>query len=507
MILNYPTLTLLRPKPDSRKGQTAKEAAVEKVETLLTFLKTNHRVKESDLILIIDSDDTVFQLPSDVLVDRYLKITSRKNKHLKGQYGKKFIVNPENNKERRKAQKYAQKVLFAARKDCSSNITDGAACASVPQSPLPPDIYGLKTDKRRDGTLTRPRWIESGAAMGQTSDLIPIYERVLEEMTKKPLRANEQLIFTNMFGAQEYSREIERRKSRSAFKDWMWNYMGILEATNVTKVRAHIQPGERHEFGMGLDYEGQLFLSTRKTLGDIEWLRYRDSRKVSSVQIQHGIPREVRLNLPLDVEQNPLNPFTKFKLTDSFFGKTANVTSLDVLPPSWNFTWNDLPLATYIQTGAVPALIHTNGESSVRQDFWANSWFHPWTRALLRNYMRSLPKIESVNQHLILGATDVLRYPDRKGGMWTDNDEWMSFEDLCGGLEGPIFEDDLGPWGAEKPKSLRAIYNLWGNLMAGKGPKHKKLGEMRSEAEDIERFILGIEEDGNDDEEEEAETE
>jgi hypothetical protein len=502
MILEYPPFTLLRPKPESRKGATAKQAAVEKIESMLTFLKTNQRIGERDLLLIVDSDDTVFQLPHDVLIDRYMEVTRRKNEQLRSKYGTKVLVNPENENDRYVVQKYTQRALFASRKDCSSNLTDSAACASVPQSPLPPDIYGPKTDKKRDGTLNRPRWIESGAVMGQTSDLIPIYERVLEEMKKQPLRANEQLIFTNMFGAQEYSREIERRKAGSPFKDWLWNHMGILEATNVTKVRAHIQPGAQHEFGMGLDYEGQLFLSTRKTLGDIEWLRYRDSRKVSSVQIHHGIPREVRLNLPLDVEQNPLNPFKKVKLSSSLTSKTANMTSIDVLPPSSNFTWNDLPLATYIQTAAVPALIHTGGDTSVRQTFWLNSWFHPWARALLRNYVRSAPKVRPV-QVSTLGATDLLKHPDRKGGMWTDNDEWMSFEDLCSGLEVPIFDDELGPWGGEKPTIVRAVYNLWGKLMAGKGPKHKKLGEMRSEAEEIERFILGI----DDDEEEEPETE
>lgn len=500
MILEYPPFTLLRPKPETRKGATAKQAALEKIESMLTFMKTNQRIGERDLLLIVDSDDTVFQLPHDVLIDRYMEITRQKNEHLRSKYGTKVLVNPENENDRYTVQKYTQRALFAARKDCSSNLTDSAACASVPQSPLPPDIYGPKTDKKRDGTLNRPRWIESGAVMGQTSDLIPIYERVLEEMKKQPLRANEQLIFTNMFGAQEYSREIERRKTVSPFKEWLWDYMGILEATNVTKVRAHIQPGAQHEFGMGLDYEGQLFLSTRKTLGDIEWLRYRDSRKVSSVQIQHGIPREVRLNLPLDVEQNDLNPFTKVKLSNSLSSKTANMTSIDVLPPSWNFTWNDLPLVTYIQTAAVPALIHTSGETNVRQTFWLNSWFHPWARALLRNYVRSAPKLRPV-QVPTLGTTDLLRHPDRKGGMWTDNDEWMSFEDLCSGLEVPLFDDELGPWGSEKPSALRAVYNLWGKLMAGKGPKHRNLGEMRSEAEEIERFILGIEEDEEEDEE------
>ncbi|EED19483.1 conserved hypothetical protein [Talaromyces stipitatus ATCC 10500] len=499
MILDYPPLTLLRPKPESRKGATAKQAAVEKVESMLTFLKTNKRIRERDLLLIVDSKDTVFQLPSDVLINRYLEITRRKNEHLKSKYGTKVIVDPENESNRWVVPKYTQKALFASRKDCSSNVTDGAACASVPQSPLPPDIYGPKTDKKRDGTLNRPRWIESGAVMGQTSDLIPIYERVLEEMKKQPLRANEQLIFTNMFGAQEYSREIERRKTGSPLKDWVWDYMGILDSTNVTGVRAHIQPGSRHEFGMGLDYEGQLFLSTRKTLGDIEWLRYRDSRKVSSVQIQHGVPREVRLNLPLDIEQNPLNPFKKVKLSSSLSSKTANMTSIDVLPPSWNFTWNDLPLVTYIQTAAVPAIIHTSGETSVRQTFWLNSWFHPWARALLRNYLRSAPKIQPGRQISTLGATDLLKHPDRKGGMWTDNDEWMSFEDLCSGLETPMFDDELGPWGNEKPSALRAVYNLWGKLMAGKGRKYVKLGEMGSEAEEIERFILGVDEDEEED--------
>jgi hypothetical protein len=506
MILDYPPMTLLKPNPESRTTSTSNNkaaiAAIENVQSILTFLKTNKRVGDRDLVLIVDSDDTLFQLPSDILIDRYGEIIRQKNEQLRNKYGMKVIGSTEEENARHLVQKYTQRVLFASRKDCYSNLTDTAACASVPQSPLPPDIYGLKTDKRRDGTRNRPRWIESGIIIGQTSDLIPLYERVLQEMKKQPSRAGDQMMFTHLFGAQEYSREIERRKTSSPFKEWLWDFVGISEASNITNVRAHIQPGDRHEFGIGLDYDGQLFLNTRKTTSDIEWLRYRDFRKASSVQIEHGVPRERRLNLPLDIEENSLNPFKKTKSLSSLTSltsKTANMSSIDVLPPSWNFTWNDLPLATYVQTAAVPALIHTNGESSVRQSFWDNMWFHPWSRALLRKHMRS-GQVEPVQQISALGASDLLKSPDRKGGMWADNDEWISFEDLCSGFEEAVFNDGLGAWGGEKSSTLRAVYNLWGRLLAGKGPKTKKLGESKSEAEEIEKFVLGIE-----DEEEEEE--
>ncbi|OKL63494.1 hypothetical protein UA08_01551 [Talaromyces atroroseus] len=501
MILDYPPMTLLKPNPEPRTGSTSNKAAIENVQSILTFLKTNKRVGDRDLVLIVDSDDTLFQLPSDILIDRYGEITRQKNEHLRSKYGMKFVGNVEDEGTHHLVQKYTQRVLFASRKDCYSNLTDTAACASVPQSPLPPDIYGLKTDKKHDGTKNRPRWIESSIIMGQTFDLIPLYERVLQEMQKQPSRAGDQMMFTHIFGAQEYSRETERRKTSSPFKEWLWDFVGISEASNITNVRAHIQPGDRHEYGIGLDYEGQLFLNTRKTTSDIEWLRYRDFRKASSVQIEHGVPREVRLNLPLDIEQNPLNPFKKDKSLNILTSKTANMSSIDVIPPSWNFTWNDLPLATYIQTAAVPAIIHTNGESSVRQSYWDHMWFHPWSRALLRKHMRS-GQVEPIQQISALGASDLLKYPDRKGGMWADNDEWMSFEDLCSGFEDAVFGDGLGAWGGEKSSTLRAVYNLWGRLMAGKGPKTKKLGESKSETEEIEKLVLGIEEE---EEEEEGE--
>ncbi|QKX57343.1 uncharacterized protein TRUGW13939_04455 [Talaromyces rugulosus] len=499
MILDYPSLTLLKQRPEIAAKPASKTAAsgetrVEKVKSILTFLTNNGRVYDHDLVLIVDSDDTLFQLPPDILIERYKEIHKRNNNRLRRKYGTKFIGEGKNLKE---VPKYTQRVLFAARKDCSSNITDSAACASVPQSPLPPDIYGARTDKKRDGTQNRPRWLDSGVVMGQVNDLVPLYEKVLQDMNKQPLHSSEQMVLTQLFGNQEYSREVERRRSSSVLKEWLWDSIGIADYSNITNVRARIQPGAWHEYGMGLDYEGQLFINARKASGDIEWLKYRDVRKVSIVQAQHGVPREVRLNLPLDVEQSELNPFKQYKPSSPQVIKPALNTSIDVLPPSWNFTWNDIPLATYIQTAAVPAIVHTNGDQSLRQDYWLTAWFHPWARALLRRHVRSAQT--GATQISALGASDVLKDPGRRGGMWTDNDQWMSFAELCSGHEEVVFGDGLGPWGDEKPNT-RPIYNLWGKLMAGKGPKFKKLGELRSEAEDIERLELGIDDDDDDDE-------
>ncbi|KAH8695424.1 hypothetical protein BGW36DRAFT_382668 [Talaromyces proteolyticus] len=491
MILDYPPMTLLKQNPEprrsSKKSPDYDGVMIEKVESILLFLKTNGRVFEHDLVLVVDNDDILFQLPPEILIKRYRDLYRRNNDRLKRKYGTRYIGEGDN---RQLVQKYTQKVLFAARKDCSLNVTDSVACASVPQSPLPPDIYGPKTDKKRDGTKNRPRWIDAGVVMGQVSNLIPLYERVLEDMKKQPIHSTDQTVLTQMYGNQEYSREVARRRSISRLKEWVGDSVGISDASNITNVRSRIQPGDWHEFGISLDYEGQLFLNTRKATADIEWLKYRDVRKVSSVQIQHGVPREVRLNLPLDIEQSASNPFKQTKPGTGEVVRPAFNTSIDVLPPAWNFTWNDVPLATYIQTAAVPAIVHTNDDLALRQDYWNTAWFHPWARALLRNHVRS--SIVQPHTHPALGASEVLKNPGRKGGMWLANDGWMSFKDLCSGHEEAVFGDGLGAWGEEKPNK-RPIYNLWGKLMAGKGPKYVKLGESKSEAEEIEKYLLGIE--------------
>jgi hypothetical protein len=57
------------------------------------------------------------------------------------------------------------------------------------------------------------------------------------------------------------------------------------------------------------------------------------------------------------------------------------------------------------------------------------------------------------------------------GGVWTDNDEWLDYVEICAGYEDEIFDDDKGLWGEEDGEEPeKPVYNQFGVLIAGKGP-------------------------------------
>jgi hypothetical protein len=495
LILDYPPPTLVQAQSPSSTPSAKNKAFLAQVKGIASFLQNSTRVNGEDLVLVVHSDNTFFQLPPEVLVHRFHALLRESNAKLRRKYG---VTLAEREGSKEIVQKYSQKVVFAASKHCSLNHTDDAACATVPQSTLPPDLFGLKTDKQRDGTRNRPRWLESGAAMGQAADLLPVYERLLEELMHPMQRGNPQMVLEQIFGKQEYLREIDRRRTTSWLSEMLWDMVGISEAANTTGVRVNLEPGKRYELGIGLDYESQLFFNMKKSASNAEFLRYRDFKKVSAVQMQHAVPREVRLSLPMDIELKAANPFKEPKdievkessLSKEPKGKSGGSSAneknakfafnatIDVMPPSWNFTWNDVPLMTWIHSAAVPAVIHVSGDSHTRSQWWSSMWYHPYARALLRRSMRMARRRSALEDPESDSRS-------KSGGVWTGSGLWIDYEKVCGGFEEKLFDDGLGHWGRETVDAARQpVYNLWGRLMVGKGPTMIDLGESKADEDE-----------------------
>ncbi|KAL1971256.1 hypothetical protein VTN77DRAFT_208 [Rasamsonia byssochlamydoides] len=475
MILNYPPPTLIKSGPDLSSPPTAHDAMVAHIKGIVSFLKNSKRVNERDLILIVDGSDTFFQLPPEILIQRFHTILQKNNQKLREKYGVAVVENEKGAKE--VVQKYSQRVIFAASKECFPNRADDVACVSVPSSPLPPDVYGPKTDIQKDGHRNRPRWLDSGAVIGQAADLLPLYERVLEYVAHHRDRHGDQMVLSRLYGTQEYVRELERRRTSSRFMEWLRDMIGISEATNITNVYLRLEPGQRYEFGIGVDYESQLFFTMKRSRNDVEWITYNNISQASTAQMRHGVPREVRLTLPVDIEQNASNPFIEPARAEGEVVKPPFNETVDALPHPKNMTWNTLPLMTNVHSSAVPATIHLNGDPVLRPEWWSNMWYHPWARALVRKYMRS-SRGRLASQSSLLGGSDWWDERGGAGGVWTNNDEWMDFEELCSGFEDKLFDDGLGAWGQEDGGIFqKPIYNQWGILIAGKGPPNLNLEE------------------------------
>lgn len=472
---------------------------VDKVAGIYNYLTYNpSHVREHDFVLIVDGGfDTFFQLPPEVLIGRFQGLVRENNLRLQRRYGfaaleRRFKQKGDHPMDKdmememeMMVQKYSQRVLFGASKTCFPNLTEDAGCVTVPQPSLPPDIYGWKTDVHPAGHLNRPRWLNPDVVIGQAADLKLIYGQVLQfvEQRRNHNKNNraDYLALTKLYGRQEYVRELERRRTSNRVKEWLYKQIGISAASNITGINIPLEHGKRYEYGIGLDFESRLFFNMLHSKNDVEWFEYDNITKSSRVQAEHGVPRERRLLLPTDLttennnnidNNNNNNPFTQPTPLPGEPVKPPYNTTLDALPTPQEKGWHNLPLMTNIHSASVPALIHLNGDQSLRDRWWSNMWFAPWTRALLRKYIRS-SRGHAIARSSLLGGQDWWDSRGGTGGVWTDNGEWIDFGDLCAGFEGDVFGDGLGGWGVEGKGGGEGglpVYNQWGRLVKGKEP-------------------------------------
>lgn len=461
MIAGYPPPTLIGYKHD-RQGASPFEHKVDRAVRVRDYLKNNRSVKEHDIVLIVDAEDTYFQLPPHVLVKRFQEILRNTNKKLRKKYGMTTVEGP--NGQRETVQKYRQRVLFSADKECYPNLHFDPGCIAVPQSSLPPDVYGLKTDTAVPHN--RPRWLNPGAMIGQAADLRLIYDEILRTLQQHEHRHVEYRTLTQMFGRQEVLRELDRRHSVSAVKEWFYNLIGINEVGNLTHVNVHLETGHRYEFGMGLDYGSQLFFSQHQATNDIKPIRLNNITRSTFLMRENGVPRETRFLLPKDVAALH-SPFNQTRFANEQTTRPAYDPELDALPDPRQWSWFNLPLMVNPHSFSMPVLMHLNGDTSHREYWWRSMWYFPAARALLRKYVRSSQGFDAA-QSSLLGGQEWWDMRGGRGGLWTDDENWITISDVCEGQERDMFDDNRGLWAKERGNPEEPVYNKWGSLVYGK---------------------------------------
>ncbi|KAF7585367.1 hypothetical protein BBP40_011108 [Aspergillus hancockii] len=468
MILNYPPPTFINYGEHLPDGAKEYDALKDRISGITNFLENTRHVQDNDFVLIVDGEDFFFQLPPEVLIQRFQDLLRENNAKLQQKYGLVTVEKPFEQGAPETVQKYTQRVLFSASKECCPGLAHDAGCVAVPQSSLAPDIYGWKTDHHPQGHLTRPRWIKPGAVIGQVADLKAIYAEILRFVESNRNVRGDYIALTHLYGRQEYVRELERRRTSSPFMEWMYSLIGISDASNMTGLHPRLESGRRYEYGIGVDYESRLFFNMWNSKKDVEWLQYHNISKTSSVQMQHAVPRERRLLLPEDLNPEKLsNPFTQRKMRrDEPLNPPYNAT-LDTLPNPRVRSWHNLPLLTNIHSASVPALVRLDGDPALRDIWWSKMWYHPWARALLRKYMRSPCGFDAA-QSALLGGQDWWDLRGGKGGIWTDKGEWIDYTEVCMGYERDLFNDGFGKWGKENGDSEEPVYNQFGSLIKGK---------------------------------------
>lgn len=466
-ILNYPAPTLINYGKNFTGDTWDKGTHTGKIRGVYDFLINAKHVADQDLVLIVDGYDVWFQLPPEVLIERYNSITRRANERLRKQYGVSTPKKPMEDGQKEQMPMYSQKVIYAADKLCWPNAAEDPACTAVPPSTLPKSTYGTETDKDPHGFLNRPRYLNSGTVIGPASDLRAILDRATDKVEKNGRGdLGDQFVLSEIYGEQEYVRKAIRHSRQSAggrWISWLSKTLGISGSSKkVTANNMTFVPGQRYEFGLGLDYESQLFQTMTHSHGDIDFLYFNDTDTLAHVQEQHHIPSPHALSLPLDIQRSTLPvPAQPAALTEGT-GTGSTAYYLDRI--STNISWSTIPLATNPHVPSVPAMLHLNGDKTYLSSWWTKMWYQPDSRALLRNYMQST-RGPSAAHAAAVGTDSSWNMRGGKGGVWTDTAQWLEWGEICKGYEDEVFGDGKGVWGQED--GVKKVYNSFGKLIEG----------------------------------------
>ncbi|KAL8653875.1 MAG: hypothetical protein Q9226_003657, partial [Calogaya cf. arnoldii] len=468
--LAYPPPTLINygKKFDGEGWDKGSHAG--KIRGVYDYLSDEKKVKDDDVVLVIDGYDVWFQLPPVIMIKRYQQLIYEANNRLRRRYGTE-LKTTEGKAGSKMGPKYTQTVVFGADKLCWPNGKADPACAAIPYSTLPKDVYGPLTDTEPGGFLNRPRFLNSGTVMGPVKAVREIYGVAVEKVEKENRGAiGDQFVFAEIFGEQEYQRETQRLSTQGTggrWYEWLSNALGGSDsplAANQTINNMTVVPGRRYEFDIGLDYTSEMFQTMTHSANDIKFITYNDTTVFSEIMAQHPDLNALPWLPPMDIQyaHGPL-----------WYSSPGNHSSdpqdgillphsdkLDDLPE--RLDWYDLPLATNLYAGKIPTLLHINGDKSPLDDWWPSMWYHPYGRALVRRFIRSTQTRQAARAAAAGGQTwwDMR---GGRGGVWTDSGLWMSWGEVCKKTEDDVFQDGKGKWGKEE--GSRKVTNSFGMVV------------------------------------------
>ncbi|KAI5299204.1 hypothetical protein KEM56_003436, partial [Ascosphaera pollenicola] len=421
-------------------------------------------LKDDDIVLIVDADDSWFQLPAQLTIQRFLERLYEDNQALLSKYGRIDLKDGEQRAYSRRGeqqdnmeksgktkrapfardtvQKYSERIIFAASKECNApgKKLRAPACMAVPFSPLRPDTYDYYTDKTRDPITYRPRWLSGGMIMGLVADLRLLYQKAADIAKLNPW-LDEELILARMHGEQEFMREINRRTTVGFWQN-LGEWLGFIRMVNLSNLDMQIVPGERYEYGIGLDYNAKLLFPMLHSERDIEWLRYDDSQKLLRIQRERKLPFGTSLRLPPDIStlQSPF--YSPDDKTIAWRIAAYNDRAVPAFPHPKIRSWPSFSLLTNIPTFTIPPILHMDIciPESERKNHWEKMWFKAWARPLLTETVRR-PKEDVAG-----GEWDK---KNGKGGVWDFKEDWISWTEFCKPWESRVFGDKHGEWGVE----------------------------------------------------------
>ena len=396
-----------------------------KIQKVLDYLEAFPVEQEDDLILIVDAYDVWFQLPPEVLINRYYEQIERDQEHMLAKYGKKLV----------KERSFQRTIYFSNDKACwPDDEGKRAACWAVPPSPLPLYAYGpandtTTEDARRWGSnyAIRARWLNSGSIMGPVKDMRRMYEAVGKYLKEHHESNSDQFYFAQVWGMQEYAR--------------------LLVEPNATVPDAPEKPDlekeydgdvTKAEFHMTLDYENLLFQPIGWYDPFVSFIQYDGSLHAGRPK-DPPIPYTDVQELAPDIRKArpPLEPMR---------GAMERAGKKNIRLKQWH----QIPLLTNLITKHTTPIIHFMVEKEYRVKWWDRMWYAPFSKDLFEASATSnLPiltrpisgRLWTKAEKPVVGM-NIEELPARRDGAWSDKGMWLSWNTLCQDHEDYIFTAD-----------------------------------------------------------------
>ncbi|KAK7423576.1 hypothetical protein QQX98_001034 [Neonectria punicea] len=332
------------------------------------------RLREHDLVVLVDAYDVWWQLPPDVLIKRYHETNRLANERLAKEWGAEGTM------------PMRQTIVASVQKKCwpTPEMPGDRHCKALPESSARKDLYGEFTDvppalrekmKNKHHDI-RPKYFNSGTIMGPAGDLRRYLRRVQERMDKTlafhPKLWSDQAIFGEIFGEQEVWRTWlrEQHDKKGPF----------IENSAIKMVR------DQFEYHVGLDYSQQLFIPTVFEEWDGDMIRLNNKTLIAEKSKELGISPVRLKGVPDDIKASE-NPLKKVVSQD----KKASLS------------WGDMPLYADFFSEAIPVAVHHNahaGGIKLRREWWWNrTWYFPYLRELAMLHLEKPAELKPLGNY------------------------------------------------------------------------------------------------------------
>lgn len=419
----------------------ASETHLAKVRTVLNYLDSLPQEADDDLVLMVDGYDLVFQLPPEIMIERYFAVIKAANAKIAAQWGVDSVDELTGNNAPR------QTILFGPEKTCYPTLWNRIGCWATwgKDIDIPVGAYGTP-----DGSIehNQPIGLNSGTIIGPTHDMRRMFRATLRHIAEKydpqnvDYKDSDQMYMGEVWGEQEWYRSIQRHQVY--FHDELNITDFIPDDGTENKTIPKYDPKKQTEFHIGIDHRGALFQTRAGSDAILGLLSYNETgsqKGTTAAQVTFNTTEIKGSFQPywIDLPTNLAVSITR--LLESISQAVDRVPAI-----------SELRLGTNVVTRNVYAIFHCTGPKEYIDDMWYELWFFPYARQLVDAAVKALREkrpigtVEGRNwvpAHTLPQDEQYLEVEGVKAiGAWSDLDNvWVGWDELCGKFEGEVFDE------------------------------------------------------------------